>query len=122
MTEQAMYDLLAALIFSAFVSMLIAISASMIVRAGRWIKADESPPVLLIREIIGFSGLSLSFLAIATARVIELPVQYLRTIPWLVFTSLPALIGLAVFLYFELFVIGHGNSKEGNGENRRRDD
>lgn len=112
MTNEALYDALAGVIFVVFTGMVGLSALSVSVRVGRWWRRRISPPVLLVRDLFTFTGLALSFLAVATARAMDLPPQYARTVPWLIFSSAPALIGLAVFLYFEFFVIGHQTPDE----------
>lgn len=107
MTDEEVYDLLAAAIFFLVVGMFILSTISVAVRATRWFLRKQTPPALLIRDLITFGGLSMSFMLVAAGRVMELPTIYTRTIPWLVTTSAPALVGLAVFLWFEFRVIGH---------------
>lgn len=105
------YDTLAALIFVAFIAMLVAVTFSVAIRVGRWRVRHISPPTLLYRDLVGFSGLSFSFLAVMVARVLDIPDHYVRTVPWLIFTSVPALLGVGTFLYFEVFVIGHRDDR-----------
>lgn len=107
MSDPKVVDALALAVFVAFLGMLVTATLSVAVRVGRWHLRGITPPVLLIRDLLTIGGLAFSFLVITAARVMELPPQYTHTIPWIVVTSGPALTGLAVFLYFEFFVIGH---------------
>ena len=101
-------DTLAAAIFIIFTMMLITAALSVAVRVGRWQARRLPLPILLVRDLIVFSGFSFTFLAITVGRVLELPPEYTRTVAWILFTSVPAMTSMAVFLYFEFRVIGHG--------------
>jgi hypothetical protein len=106
MTDSTAADIAAGVVFVLFAALVVAITALVAGRIATYSHRHETAPVLLFRDAVTFSGLSFSFLMISIARVLELPPTYTRTVPWIVGTSLPALLGLAVFLYFELFVIG----------------
>lgn len=102
-----LYEFLAAAIFLVFVAMFVLSFASIGVRVGRYKMRNRAAPVLLYRDLITFGGLSITFFSVATARAMNLPPEYTRTVHWLIFTSAPALVGMGTFLYFEWFVIGH---------------
>jgi hypothetical protein len=104
-------DIAALVVLVAFAIMVTLITVSVATRLGRYQLRKEKAPVLLFRDATCFSGLTASFLFVLVARALELPATYTRTVPWIVGTSLPALLGLAVFLYFEWFIIG----KDGDG-------
>lgn len=106
MTVERSAEIAAFVVFSLFVILLVLSAASVTVRIGRMTIRRERPPVLLWRDAVTFSGMSSTILIIAIARVLELPTLYTRTPIWIIGTSLPALVGLAVFLYYEWFVIG----------------
>jgi hypothetical protein len=106
MTDEELYDLVAAGVFALIVGLLLTITLSVSARAVRWYRQHKNPPILLYRDLFGFTGLSTSVLMTSAARASDIPPQYLKTIPWLIATSIPAILGLVVFLYFELFVIG----------------
>lgn len=109
MNDPVVVDTLAALIFVAFTFMVILAAVSVAFRVGRWQARRLPLPTLLVRDLLVFSGFSFTFLAITVARVLELPATYTRTVPWIVFTSAPSMTAMAVFLWFEFFVIGHGD-------------
>ena len=53
------------------------------------------------------SGLAVPFVAILSARVFGAGPEVVRTVPWVVITSGPAVFAMAVYVYFEIRVIGH---------------
>lgn len=108
MTDEQWYSVAASGVFLLFVIEIVAIVASQLYRIGRWVRSGRQGPLLLYRDVIGFGGLAGTITLIAFARVTNLPPDYLHTVPWLLFSSAPALVGLTVFNYFEFFVIGHG--------------
>jgi hypothetical protein len=107
MSDPALVDNLAVGIFLLFVAMLAAATVSVAVRVSRWHMRHIALPVLLYRDLVTVGGLAISFFIITTARVLALPPEYTRTVPWIILTSAPAIAGMGVFLYFEFFVIGH---------------
>ena len=83
-------------------------AASTVARAGRWAKEGIPPPVLLIRDSFLMVGLAFPFVVIMAARVFQIPREVTQTVPWVLMTSGPAIVALAVYVYFEFFVIGRG--------------
>lgn len=83
-------------------------AASTVGRAGRWAKEGIPPPVLLIRDSFLMVGLAFPFVVIMAARVFAVPREVTQTVPWVLMTSGPAVAALAVYVYFEFFVIGKG--------------
>jgi len=107
MSDPGFVDTLALVVFVVFIGMLLTATLSIAIRVGRWHVRGIAAPVLLIRDLLTIGGLAISFLMITAARAMELPPEYTRTVPWILLTSGPAIVGLGVFLYFEFFVIGH---------------
>lgn len=105
MTDREAADIAAIVTFLLMTGLITAIAASVTYRMGRYRYKRQSPPILLFRDAVTFSGLSFTVLMVMVARVLELPSQYTRTVAWIVGSTLPAIIGLGVFLYFEWFVI-----------------
>lgn len=107
MSNQQTVELLNAVVFYLFTGLLFGAATSTAVRSATWSRAGVEPPRLLVRDLVTTTGLATSFLAILFARVVELPEAVTRSVPWTVFSALPALVGIGVYLYFELAVIGH---------------
>lgn len=70
-------------------------------------------PLLLFRDVSLFAGLAISFGLIIGARAVDLAlvINLRDSLAWSVLTSAPALYGVAVFVYFEVFVIEKGNNR-----------
>lgn len=70
-------------------------------------------PLLLFRDVSLFGGLATSFGLILGARASDLAtlINLRDSIVWSLLTVLPALYGVAVFVYFEVFVIEKGDNR-----------
>jgi hypothetical protein len=77
----------------------------------RYRLAQQKPPLILYRDVIARLGLAIPFDAILFARAIRefgVDTTGLVANPWWIYgTSLPAVLGAAVYAYFELFIIEH---------------
>lgn len=80
-----------------------------IARYVRYRIEDETPPELLVRDIFARSSLFLPFAAILLVRVLRsfgVDVDWLINSWWWIFgTSVPAVIGAAIYVWYEFKVI-----------------
>jgi hypothetical protein len=72
-----------------------------------YLKRHNQPlPTLLIRDVIVKTSLSWAFLSIAIVRAFGLGPLVAGHVWWTLLTSIPPIFGAAVYVYYELFVIG----------------
>jgi hypothetical protein len=73
-------------------------------------------PRLLTRDLFVIGGLALTvgtILAVRVARALGADVTGLATsIPWILFTTIPVVVAVVVYAWFELFVIERGLSDQ----------
>lgn len=70
--------------------------------------ASQPIPVLLWRDVIARNGLAIPFGSILVLRALRsfgVNIDFAMELWWILFTSLPAVIGAAYYLYCEIFVI-----------------
>jgi hypothetical protein len=112
------------LLFTIFVTIGAITTTARLIRYRR-IHADV--PLILWRDVIARNSLALPFIAIMVVRAMRATGSDVSDLvegwPWVLFTSLPAVIGAAIYAYFELFIIERGDSyPDGNGhDNAARD-
>lgn len=75
----------------------------------RYLRLNEDVPLILWRDVIARSSLAFPFIAIMVVRAFRAFGVNVDGIvngwPWVLFTSTPAVLGAAIYAYFELFVI-----------------
>lgn len=113
LSEGELVDLLNGVGFFVFVALTIIGTISTVARAGRYARWNVAPPRLLFRDTCLFVGLSIPFVVVFAARVFGISEEARRTIPWIIATLVPAIFGVGVYVYFELFVIGKGIEPDG---------
>jgi hypothetical protein len=90
-------------------------------RLRRYAIRHETIPVILWRDVIARNGLALPFIAIMvvrSARAFGVDVDpIVNDWPWVMFTSSPAVIGAAIYAYFELFIIERDTDYPGTSGN-----
>jgi hypothetical protein len=90
-------------------------------RLRRYAIRHETIPVILWRDVIARNGLALPFIAIMvvrSARAFGVDVDpIVNDWPWVMFTSSPAVIGAAIYAYFELFIIERDTDYPGTNGN-----
>lgn len=99
--------------FLLFVVFVIGGAALTTIRLARYIWQRDHVPLILWRDVLARNGLAIPFTAILAVRVLRdtfgWDTSELVTSPWWVLsTSLPAVIGAGVYLYFEIFIIERG--------------
>lgn len=106
-----MAELINAIILIAFTS-LILISTGLIVRRFIDYRAEGiKPPLLAYRDLGLLGGLALPFLLILIVRFSGLASVVAGQIWWTLLTGIPAVLGIAQFVYFEYFIIERGESR-----------
>lgn len=103
-------------IFVAF-SVFIALGAvTTTARLIRYWRKNSRPPLLLYRDVVARLSLAIPFGAILGARIVRNLLHFddgfTRTWWWALATGIPAVIGAAIYLYFELFVIERAKGSE----------
>lgn len=105
----AAYTAVASLLWYAF---LIASLLALVTRILRYRRAGIKTPELLWRDLISKTGLAmpislvlLARLAMAQAPAAVSPIS--SWLPWMLWTTLPPILGMGTFLYYEWFVIDH---------------
>jgi hypothetical protein len=108
-----MTSAIAALVFVLFVTMLTVGASTTLARVVYYERHGFDRPALLVRDALVFGGLAVSFLLIALARFVDAlgfdSSGRVDSSSWLLVTSLPALVAVAVYLYYELVVIDRRN-------------
>src|SRR4051812_39790349 len=107
-------DVLDALSLLAFWVLLFLGSGSVLARVAYYRAHGYRRPRLLTRDAIMLGGFSLSFGLVLFARVASgqggiSTEQFRASIPWGLLTSVPAVVAVAAFTYYELFVIERGS-------------
>jgi len=74
-------------------------------RLVEYANARRPIPVLLWRDVVGQAGLALPFLLIAISRALGLGPVLAKMDWWILLTSVPAIISVATYAYYEYFVI-----------------
>jgi D-alanyl-lipoteichoic acid acyltransferase DltB (MBOAT superfamily) len=69
-------------------------------------RRDQSLPTLLIRDLIMLVGLAWPFAAVLVVRAFTLGPLVTGQFWWYAVTTIPPIIAVGVYCYFELFVIG----------------
>lgn len=103
-----MNGILSAVIFGLFLLLLLIGTASTYVRWLRYRRLRIPAPVLLKRDAILLGGLAIPFLLISAVRVIGISTVSGENGPelwWLLVTGIPAVLAIAVYVFYELFVI-----------------
>jgi O-antigen/teichoic acid export membrane protein len=105
----ALNELLSVIIFGVFLLLLVMGATSTLVRYIRYRREKIEPPVLLKRDVALLVGLALPFLLISAVRALGLTSVVTGEdgpqLWWLIATGPPGIIAIAVFVYYELFVI-----------------
>lgn len=108
-------DVVNSITFAAFFVLLAVGTVSTAARVAYYRVHNEERPRLLIRDLLMIGGFSLSFGAILLVRVLRalgLDVTGLSTnVWWAIGSALPAVIAVAVYAWFELFVIERGQDQ-----------
>jgi hypothetical protein len=90
-------------------------------RLRRYAIRHQAIPIILWRDVIARNGLALPFIAIMivrSARAFGVDVDpIVNNWPWVLFTSSPAVIGAAIYAYFELFIIERDTDYPGTSGN-----
>jgi hypothetical protein len=92
-----------------FIVLLVVGAGATITRGVSYLRAHEPMPKLLLRDIFSRTGLALPLTLVFAVRFLRpfIDLTGLGQQPWyILLTTLPALIGVAVYAYFELFVLG----------------
>lgn len=100
--------LVSAVIFGLFLLLLLIGTASTYVRWLRYRRLRIPAPVLLKRDAVLLGGLAIPFLLISAVRVVGISAVSGEDGPqiwWLLLTGLPAIVAIAVYVYYELAVI-----------------
>lgn len=100
--------LVSAVVFLAFIFVG---AASVAARVAYYRAHGYLRPRLLTRDVIDRGGFALSFGMILIGRALNIPGR--TELPWTIATSLPAIIGAATFVYYEVFVIERGRPVTG---------
>lgn len=95
-----------AVIFIVFLGLIVTGAARTTYRVFEYRRDGQTLPQLLKRDVISRNGLALSFGLILLARTVDADTISLRDqLWWVLLTSTPALLGAAVYCYYEYFVI-----------------
>lgn len=103
-----MAETLSTIYFGLFILLLIIAAATTLGRIFAKVYWGVPIPKLLLRDAIVMPGLAGSFVLVLFARVLGSDIgATLRGNPaWITLTSIPALVALGVYVYFEIWVIG----------------
>lgn len=86
----------------------------------RYLRNNEDVPLILWRDVLARNLLALPFLAILfvrSLRVFGVDVDAIITSwQWVVFTSGPAVLGVAIYAHFEIFIIERRNGPHETGD------
>lgn len=101
-------ETLTTIFFGVFVALLVVAAVTTVGRVVAKLFWHIPLPRLLIRDAITMAGLTLPFLMIFAARAAssEFKEGLRGNLLWITVTSVPAIIALATYVYFEIFVIG----------------
>ena len=105
MTNAEAIEVVNGIILAAFTLGLLAAFASTGIRMLRLWLAGHKLPELIWRDFVGWGLLCFTFLLIAIGRAFEWTVR--EQLWWFLVTGAPAIAAVWVYVYFELFVIGH---------------
>lgn len=97
-------DTINVLVFAAFVVLLLIGTTSTIIRAVRYQIAREPIPLILIRDLISRTGITVPIAMVFAARALNIG-GLQDNLAWIAVTALPALIGVGTYAYFEVFIL-----------------
>jgi hypothetical protein len=99
-------ELVNTIIFVLFLALLVAGAVTTLIRKVALDLKRFPAPRLLPRDVALLTLLSVSFLLISMSRVFGWSPYVVGQVWWSLVTGIPAILAVAVYLYFELFVIG----------------
>lgn len=99
-------DTLKAAFASAFILLLAIGAITTFARVIYLRRQSHALPRLLIRDVLFFFGFSWTVVVILVVRAIGAPPGLGDQLWWVLLTSVPPIVSLLVYCYFELFVIG----------------
>lgn len=109
MNEAKLVEFVHAAAFGAFF-LFLAIGAMSVGARVAFYRAKGFPrPRLLNRDAVFMLGFALSFGLVLSARVVDIP-NLRDNLWWALLTDIPAIIAVATFVYFEVFVIERGSA------------
>lgn len=106
-----MVEILNTVILLLFTGGLLASNVIIARRFNDYFKEGIQPPLLAYRDLGLLAGLAFPFLLIFIIRAAGLTPMVAGTIWWTLVTGIPPIVGVAQFLYFELFIIEKGLSR-----------
>lgn len=115
MNDEPLYQAVTFISFVLFTVLLFIGAISTLVRAVRYSHAGQTWPRLLVRDLLMVGGLGLVFAMILGVRALGLGGSLVGNVPWAVFTGGIAVTAVAVYCYFEIFVIERGD-RDRSGE------
>lgn len=118
MSDESLYEAVTFVSFVIFTVFLLVGALSTLTRAIRYAHAGQAWPRLLIRDLVLVGGLGLVFAMILGVRALGVGPSLAGNVPWAVFTGGIAVVSVATYCYFELFIIEKGD-RDKSGEQRR---
>lgn len=98
-------DIVNFLILAVFLGLLLVSTLSTAARGIRYRRASHPLPRLWGRDIALIGGLTIPFVLIFAARAFSFAPSVAGQLWWSLITGIPPIVGIAVYAYFELFVI-----------------
>jgi Na+-driven multidrug efflux pump len=109
----------------AWFAMLLASLGLIVARIVAFLREHDRVPWLLWRDLLSKWGLAMPLVLVFMARFYNsaiaqsVPPASLQTwLPWLVWTTLPPIMGMGTFLFYEVFVIGRWQTDDGSSRTR----
>lgn len=100
-----MYELVSTVILVTFVVLTVLAFSRIGHRFLEYSREHLSPPLLAVRDLAFTGGLAFPFVAILAVRAFGWLELVRDQVWWSLFTGVPAILGIATFVYFEFFVI-----------------
>lgn len=108
MNDLTLYQTVTFATFALFTILLMVGALSTLTRAIRYTHAGQTWPRLLKRDLILVGGLGLVFGMMLGGRALGLAAILANNVPWAVLTGAIAIYSVAVYSYFELFIVEAG--------------
>lgn len=118
MTDTDLSEAISLVAFVVFTVLLAIGAVSTLVRAVRYAHAGQTWPRLLIRDLILIGGLGLDFALILGVRFSGISLR--GNVPWVVVTSLLAIVSIGTYVWFELRIIERGDRRRRRARRRIR--